>query len=174
MPIVYTLAGLSGLSQPDFVAALGDLYEHSPWVAQGAWAARPFASIDDLLAALSHTMRSATPAQQLALIRAHPELAGRAAVRGELTAHSTSEQHGAGLDQCSPQEFAQIQRLNSAWQHKFGFPFVIAVHGLDRAAIIARMEQRMTQDLPAEKAEALEQIDRIAALRLTRKLMPPD
>ncbi len=170
MTTVHTLAGLSSLSRPDFVAALGDLYEHSPWVAEGAWASRPFASVDALLAALSQAMRSATPAQQLALIRAHPELAGRAAVRGELTADSTSEQHSAGLDQCSPQEFADIQRLNAAWQHKFGFPFVIAVRGLDRAAIIARMEQRLAQDDAAELAEALDQIDRIAALRLAQRL----
>ncbi|GGP28000.1 2-oxo-4-hydroxy-4-carboxy-5-ureidoimidazoline decarboxylase [Silvimonas amylolytica] len=170
MAVIYSLTALSAMSQSDFVAALGDLYEHSPWVAQGAWSARPFATTDALLAAMSYCMRSAGVDQQLALIRAHPELAGRAAVRGELTQDSRSEQTGAGLDQCSPQEFAQIQLLNTAWQQKFGFPFVIAVRGLDRTAIISRMQERLTHDAPTEQAEALNQIDRIAALRLAQRL----
>ncbi|GGP24084.1 2-oxo-4-hydroxy-4-carboxy-5-ureidoimidazoline decarboxylase [Silvimonas iriomotensis] len=170
MATLYTLAGLSTFSQPEFVAALGDLYEHSPWVAADAWQARPFTSVAALQTALSQSMRAAGADQQLALIRAHPELVGRAAVRGELTQDSRSEQAGAGLDQCSAEEFAQIQLLNAAWQQKFGFPFVIAVRGLDRATIIARMQERLAHDAPAEMAEALNQIDRIAALRLAQRL----
>jgi 2-oxo-4-hydroxy-4-carboxy-5-ureidoimidazoline decarboxylase len=172
MTAIHTLATLSAMSRQDFVAALGDLYEHSPWVADGAWLAQPFDSVEALQAALSRSMRSATPEQQMTLIRAHPELAGRAAVRDELTADSTAEQNSAGLNQCSPEEFAQIQQLNAAWQHKFGFPFVIAVRGLDRAAIITQMKRRLASDIKTEFAEALDQIDRIAALRLAQRLAP--
>lgn len=170
MTATYSLQALSSMDEPAFVAALGDLYEHSPWVAAAAWQSRPFNDRSALQAALSQAMQNADPAKQLALIRAHPELAGKAAVRGELTAESQTEQAGAGLDQCSSQEFEEIQMLNHAWQDKFGFPFVIAVRGLTRADIIAAMRKRLAHDKLTEFGEALHQIDRIAELRLVQRL----
>ena len=109
--------------------------------------------------------------QQLALIRAHPQLAGKAAIRGELTDASTREQKGAGLDQCSPEEFARLHALNAAYEEKFGFPFIIAVRGHTRGSIIDAMEQRLANDPMTEHAEALRQISRIARLRLGDKIV---
>jgi 2-oxo-4-hydroxy-4-carboxy-5-ureidoimidazoline decarboxylase len=103
---------------------------------------------------------------QLALIRAHPELAGKAAGRGELTADSTSEQSGAGLTQCTPDEFARLAELNAAYNENFGFPFILAVRGRDRAAILSEFARRVVRDRDAEFKEALTQIARIARLRL--------
>ena len=133
------LADLRDLDAPAFAAALDGVYEHSPWVAGRAHAAGPFTDLAALRAALAAAMWSAEPERQLALIRAHPELAGRApapdadpeAATGELTAASQSEQRGAGLDRCTPDERARLNALNAAYRGKFGFPFVIAVRGLD-------------------------------------------
>ena len=161
-----TLAELNALDRARFVALLGGVFEHSPWVAEAAWDRRPFASLDALHAAMNSVVSAATPERQLALIRAHPELAGKAAVRGELTADSTREQSGAGLTACTPEEFARLQALNREYNTRFGFPFIIAVGGLDRAAIIARFAQRVANDRDAELGEALAQIARIARLRL--------
>jgi len=142
------------------------VFEHSPWVAEGAVAKRPFASIEALHRAMVEVVAGAGEARQLVLIRAHPELAGKAAVRGELTADSRQEQSGAGLTQCSPKEFARLTELNRAYNAKFGFPFIIAVKGFDRAAIIARFAERIERDRASELAEALAQIARIARMRL--------
>ena len=117
---------LSSLSQEEFVAALDGVDEHSPWVAESAWRKRPFKTIADLHRACVQSVREADPEAQLALIRAHPELAGKAAIRGELTADSTREQSGAGLDRCSPEEFQRLTELNRDYAAKFGFPFIIA------------------------------------------------
>jgi len=161
-----TLSEVNALDRGRFVAALGGVFEHSAWVAEAAWPQRPFANLDALHAAMIAAMGEASQDAKLALIRAHPELAGKAAIRGELTADSTREQSGAGLTDCSPQEFTRLQELNRAYTMKFGFPFIIAVKGLDRAAIIARLAQRLERDRPTELAEALSQIARIARLRL--------
>jgi 2-oxo-4-hydroxy-4-carboxy-5-ureidoimidazoline decarboxylase len=161
-----TLAQVNALDRERFVAALGEVFERSPWVAEAAWSMRPFASLDALHAAMVSALRNASAAAQLALIRAHPELAGKAAIRGELTADSRSEQSAAGLDRCSPAEYARLQELNRAYNEKFGFPFVIAVKGLDRAAIIARFADRVERDRAQEFDEALRQIGRIACFRL--------
>ena len=160
-----TVMQLSQMDQAAFVAALEGIFEHSPWVAEHAWVRRPFANREALLGTVVGAMQAAPRNAQLALIRAHPELAGKAAVRGELTAESTREQAGAGLAACSPEEFELIQALNGAYNAKFGFPFIIAVRGLGRADIIAAMERRLGHDPEAEFAEALRQIARIAALR---------
>ncbi len=165
-----TVMQLSQMDQAAFVAALEGIFEHSPWVAEHAWVRRPFASREALLGTLVGAMQAAPRNAQLALIRAHPELAGKAAVRGELTAESTREQAGAGLAACSPEEFELIQALNGAYNAKFGFPFIIAVRGLGRADIIAAMERRLGHDPEAEFAEALRQIARIAALRLEERV----
>ena len=161
-----TLEELNARDRRGFVVALGGVFEDSPWVAEAAWPRHPFATLDALYRAMVDAVRSAGENAQLALIRAHPELAGKAAVRGELTADSTAEQSGAGLTQCSPQEFARLQELNAAYNTKFGFPFIIAVKGLDRAAIIERFAERLERDRATEFEEALQQIARIAWLRL--------
>ena len=165
-----TLDELNAIDAAGFVAALGGVFEHSPWVAEAALAKRPFARVEELHRAMVEAVASAGEERQLALIRAHPELAGKVAVRGELTADSRQEQSGAGLTQCSPQEFARLNELNRAYNAKFGFPFIIAVKGLDRAAIIARFAQRIEHDRSTEFREALEQIARIARLRLDAML----
>jgi len=161
-----TLADLDALDRGAFVAMLGGIFEHSPWVADGAFAARPFASVDALHEAMLAIVRDAGPERQLALLRAHPELAGKAAVRGELTALSTSEQSGAGLAACTPGEFARLQALNARYNETFGFPFILAVQGHDRAGIIAEFARRVEQDRAAEFAECLQQVAKIARFRL--------
>lgn len=161
-----TLDQLNALDRAAFTAQLGGIFEHSPWVAERAWPQRPFASLDALHAAMSAVVAQASSAEQLTLIRAHPELAGKAALRGELTDDSRREQHGAGLDQCSAEEYARLHQLNSDYSTKFGFPFIIAVRGHDRSSIIAQMAARLGNTRAAELAEALRQIERIAQIRL--------
>ena len=165
-----TLAGLHAIDRAGFVRALGGVFEHSPWVADRAFAQRPFATIDALHAAMTRAMHDASRDEKLALIRAHPELAGRAMVRNELTASSTSEQAGAGLAACSPEEYAKLQALNARYNARFGFPFILAVKGYDRAGIIAEFERRVERDAEREFEEALGQIARIARFRLEAML----
>lgn len=147
----------------------GDVYEHSPWVAEAAWQHGLTDAHDapDALAELMGLMlQQASSEQQIKVIQAHPDLAGKAAMAGELTQDSTSEQAGAGLDQCSPEEFARFEYLNTAYKEKFGFPFVIAVKGLDRHDILAAFEERLDNDAATERQTAIEQIIRIAGFRL--------
>lgn len=165
-----TVDDLNRMGLSTFVATLGSVYEHSPWVAEGAAAARPFAHVGAVHAAMSRVVAKAGEAQQLALIRAHPELAGKAMVRKELTADSTGEQMGAGLTQCSPEELARLNALNDRYRAKFGFPFILAVKGYDRAGVIAEFARRVDSDHATEFAESLRQIDRIAGIRLTALL----
>jgi 2-oxo-4-hydroxy-4-carboxy-5-ureidoimidazoline decarboxylase len=160
------LADLSAASREDFVTHLGGVFEHSPWVAERAFERRPFATRAALHAAMVQAVEEAGPERRLALIRVHPELAGRAAVRGEMTDFSKREQGGSGLLDCSPEEFARLQELNSRYVEKFGFPFIIAVRGLDRAAIVGAFARRLENTREAEIAEALRQIARISGLRL--------
>ncbi len=163
---------LSGLPQAAFVARLGDIFEHSPWVPERAWAARPFASIDALHAAMVAAVDQAAEAEQLALICAHPELAGREAAAGTLTTASTGEQRGAGLDQCSAAELQRLRSLNAAYRARFGFPFVIAVKGLSRYQIMDAIEARLEGDRATEFRACLAQIARIARFRLDALLGP--
>jgi 2-oxo-4-hydroxy-4-carboxy-5-ureidoimidazoline decarboxylase len=160
------LASLNQLPKPAFTQTLGAIFEHSPWVAEGAHAAAPFATIEFLHAAMVRVVDHASLEQQLALIRAHPDLAGKAALAGELTAESTSEQKGAGLDRLSAEEYANFHRLNDAYKAKFDFPFIIAVRGYDCHSILAAFETRLLNDAESERAEALRQIARIAGFRL--------
>jgi 2-oxo-4-hydroxy-4-carboxy-5-ureidoimidazoline decarboxylase len=161
-----TLAELNAMERAAFVATLGSIFEHSPWVAEHVADARPFASIDALHDAMVTAVCGAPDEAQLALMRAHPELAGKAAVRRELTAESTREQAGAGLDACSPDEYARLQALNARYNARFGFPFILAVKGFERTAIIAAFEARVARTPGEERAESLRQIARIARLRL--------
>lgn len=159
----------SELSLNAFIDHYGDIYEHSPWVAQAAWEAGLTSAHDapDTLADLMGLqLQQARSGQQISVIQAHPDLAGKAALAGELTQDSTSEQAGAGLDQCSPEEFARFEALNASYKEKFGFPFVIAVKGLDRHAILQAFAERLDNDAATERRTAIEQIIRIARLRL--------
>ena len=166
-----TLDTLNDASTGDFVKALAGTYEHSPWVVERTAAKRPFASPAALKHALVQTVRAASREEQLALLRAHPELTGRAAVAQALTAESASEQSRAGLTACSPEEYATLQRLNAQWNARFGFPFLLAVRGprgtgLSRAQIIAEFERRMAHPIDHEFEECLRQVHRVVELRL--------
>ena len=157
----------STLSEEQFLAVYGGIYEHSPWVAQAVWDARPLPdAVDALHAAMKAAVDAAPRERRLALIRAHPDLAGRAAVAGALSAASTAEQASAGLDRCSPDEVAAFQELNAAYKARFGFPFVIAVRGLDRGDILDAFRRRLANDADTEFDTAIEQIHTIARLRL--------
>jgi len=169
-----TLDTLNAATQEAFVAALAGTYEHSPWVAERAWAARPFSTLTALKHALAGVVREAGAAEQLTLIRAHPELAGKAMVDRTLTAESTNEQGRAGLTACTPEEFARIHALNAAYNAKFGFPFILAVRGprgdgLRKAEIIDTFARRLQHHPDVEQAEALRNIHRIAEIRLNDK-----
>jgi 2-oxo-4-hydroxy-4-carboxy-5-ureidoimidazoline decarboxylase len=166
MSAAITLDALNAMSAADFTDRLGAIFEHSPWVAQRAAAHRPFASVDALHAAMANAVRSASEDERLRLIRAHPELAGRAAVRGELTDESTREQKGAGLDRCSVEEFERMQDLNRRYNEKFGFPFIIAVKGHDRHSILQAFADRLENAKEVEAGESIEQIIRIGGFRL--------
>jgi 2-oxo-4-hydroxy-4-carboxy-5-ureidoimidazoline decarboxylase len=173
MTTTYSLDALNAMTPEAFTDALGAIFEHSPWVAQRAAAGRPFRSVEQLHAAMADAVRKASEAERLALIRAHPELAGKAAVRGELTEESTREQKGAGLDRCSPEEFQQLQDLNRRYNEKFGFPFVIAVKGHDRQSILGHFAARLENAPETEARECIEQIIRIGGFRLADVVVQP-
>lgn len=159
----------SQLSLPLFLARFGGVFEHSPWVAGQAHAAGLDSrcdSLDGLHAAMVRAMRAGSHAQQEALVRAHPDLAGRLALAGELTPESTQEQASAGLDRLSPEELSAFTALNTAYLARFGFPFIMAVKGQNKAAIRAAFERRLGHDSTTEFATALEEIEKIARFRL--------
>jgi N-carbamoyl-L-amino-acid hydrolase len=165
---------LNAASEAEAAKLLDGVYEHSPWIAQAALAERPFKSPAHLKHAMAGVVRNAGRDRQLALIRAHPELAGKAMVSKTLTAESTNEQGKAGLTDCTPEEFAKLQQLNTAYNAKFGFPFILAVRGprgagLSRRQIIETFERRLGNHPDFELAEALRNIHRIAELRLNDK-----
>lgn len=166
------IAELNQLNQTEFTRIIGPIFEHSPWIAETTWSKRPFASIDQLHHALCQTVRAAGEEMQLALIRAHPDLVGRAALSGTLTRESTGEQASAGLNALSPGEIALFQKQNAAYRAKFGFPFVICARLNKKEAILAGFEQRLKNSPPQEIRAALEEIFKIAELRL-RDLTPP-
>ena len=161
-----TLAAVNSLGHDEFVAALGPLFEGSPWIAAETWPARPFASRDALHQALCATMYGAPLEPKLALIRAHPDLAGKAAVARELTVESASEQASAGLDRLTPEEFATFTRLNRAYGDTFGFPFVICVRENTKDSILASFVARLEHPRDQEVETALGEIAKIARLRL--------
>lgn len=159
----------STLSRAAFLAAHGAVYERSPWIAE-ALLERGLTpqhdTVEGLHAALAALVDAAPRACQLALLRAHPDLAGRLAARGGLTPHSAAEQSGAGLDQCSPDELARFTALNLAYRARFGFPFIIAVKGRRRDEILDAFERRLGNDAATEFATALAEVHKIALLRL--------
>jgi len=161
-----TLPELSRLGQADFVRVIGPVFERSPWVAAATWAKRPFADLAALHQALCETVQGAGRDQQLSLIRAHPDLAGRAARAGTLSRESAKEQAGAGLGRLSPDEIALFQKYNEAYQGKFGFPFVICARLNQKQAILAGFARRLQHARAREIKTALEEIFKIAKLRL--------
>ncbi|AKJ31112.1 2-oxo-4-hydroxy-4-carboxy-5-ureidoimidazoline decarboxylase [Caldimonas brevitalea] len=169
-----SLAQLNAADEAGFVALLDGIYEHSPWVAAAAWPRRPYRTLAQLKRSLVQAVRDAGRERQLQLLRAHPELAGKAAVAGQLTAESTDEQARAGLGHCSPAEFGTLQRLNVGYNTRFGWPFILAVRGprgtgLSRSEIISTFERRLDGSVEFEFAECLRNVHRIAELRLNER-----
>jgi OHCU decarboxylase len=157
------------LSRADFIAAFGGIYEHSPWVAErlfDAGLSAHDANPANLARRMAEIVDVAGYDKQMALLCAHPELAGKLAIAGSLTAESTAEQASAKLDQCNAEEFAAFQDLNDRYGKKFGHPFIIAVRGLDRATILAAFGKRVAQSVETEFATALGEVHKIARLRL--------
>jgi 2-oxo-4-hydroxy-4-carboxy-5-ureidoimidazoline decarboxylase len=169
-----SLDSLNRASETEFIAALADIYEHSPWVAKAASARRPFATLAALHEAMMAAVREASEQTRLALVRAHPDLAGKAARAGALTADSTNEQTSVGLDRLSEQEFARFYRLNDAYQSKFGIPFIVCVRRHTKDSILRQFEARLEHGQTDELDAAIGEIFRIAALRLDQKIGAPD
>jgi OHCU decarboxylase len=167
------LRSLNHASALDFVAALASIFEHSPWVAERVVELRPFASGIALHRALCDAVMQAPQAQQLALVRGHPELAGRAAIRGDLTAASSGEQRRAGLADCTPHQLERLNSLNAEYSSRFGFPFVLAVRGHTPESVIAALQRRLSHDVRQELAAALHEIFKIARFRLEDLLQEP-
>jgi 2-oxo-4-hydroxy-4-carboxy-5-ureidoimidazoline decarboxylase len=163
---VTATADVDQMSEEEFVALFGSLFEHSPWVAQEAWRRRPFGSRGALHAAFEDAMGSAPRERQLALIRAHPELAGREAKEGELTEESGSEQAAAGLDRLSSAEHARLEELNRRYRERFGFPMIVCVREHTKDSILAWGNARLERSPDEEVATALGEIAKIADLRL--------
>ena len=166
-----TLSELNSRGEAAFADTLRGIYEHSPWIPQRAAHRRPFATVAALKLALQAAVASATEDEQLGLVRAHPELAGKAAIAGQLTQESSIEQARSGLNLCSAEEFSTLHRLNADYNFKFGFPFILAVkgpdgNGLTRQAVIETFTRRLKNQRADEMAECLRQIHRIAELRL--------
>ena len=157
------------MARDEFVSHFGDVYEHSPWVAEKVYdqgLSQEDNDIENLHLKMASTLLTAQPEQQLALINAHPDLAGRAAVNGKLTAASTAEQAGAGIDQCSPEEFEKFTYYNNSYKDRFNFPFIMAVKGANRYQILESFEMRLGNDSETEFVTALKEINKIAFFRL--------
>jgi 2-oxo-4-hydroxy-4-carboxy-5-ureidoimidazoline decarboxylase len=157
-----TLDELNGLDRARFVAALGWIVEDSPWVAERTWTHRPFATLEHLHAAMTREVAAATAAEQLALLRAHPDLG----TRTKMTDASTGEQARAGLDRLTPEELERLRAANTAYRRKFGYPFLFAVRNSTRVQILDALDERLRNAPEQEFAEALQQVSRIARFRL--------
>jgi 2-oxo-4-hydroxy-4-carboxy-5-ureidoimidazoline decarboxylase len=171
--VTITLDQLNDADAPGFVAAVGDIFEHGAWTAERAWAARPFASVAALHDAMMAAVRAASKAEQVAFLRGHPELGGKGARAGAMTADSVAEQGGLGLNRLSDEEFARFERLNAAYTTKFGFPFIIGVRRHTRDSILSNFERRIRHDAETELATALAEIGHITRLRLVTKIDGP-
>jgi len=166
-----SLAAVNAMSEADFVAAFGGIAEHSPWVAEGTARARPFASRAAMIAAFQAAIGEAGAEAQRALLDAHPDLAGRAAIAGDLTDDSRREQAGAGLDRLTAEEFARFTALNTGYRERFGIPFIFAVRGADKHRILAAFEARIGNAPDVEFATALEQVCRIVGFRIEDRVL---
>ena len=162
------------MGREEFVARFGSLFERSPWIAEGAWRARPFDGLDGLHAAFVRTVREAPEERRVALIGAHPDLAGKAALAGELTEESANEQASAGLDRLSPEEYERFHRLNAAYREKFDLPYVVCVRDNTKETIFAGAERRLSNTREEEVEAALAEISRIGRLRLEDLVEGPE
>ena len=164
-----TLAEINRLALSDWLERLGGVFEHSAWVAERTWKKRPFGSVDDLHAAMLDAVLQARPEEKLALVRAHPELAGAEAREGTLTADSSGEQGRLGFTALTKDEFVKMQEINRRYREKFGFPCIVALRlHAARAAVMAKMQRRLAGDAATELRNALEQIGHIARGRLEK------
>lgn len=170
----HPLDALNKADKQAFLAALGAVYEHAPWVAEAALASRPFKGVAELHAAMERAVRNAAPDRQIALMKGHPDLAGKAARAGDVTAESAAEQAGAGLNRLTEVEYAQFHKLNDAYKARFGFPFIVCVRRHGKESILREFERRLADSPEAELRTAVEEITRIAALRLDEKVSAPD
>jgi len=168
----FTPAQINALSREEFVRVIGPVFEASPWIATATWPQRPFADINQLHEALCRMITNAGKERQVQLINAHPDLVGRAALQGTLTPESTDEQASAGLNRLSADEIALFQTLNQSYREKFGFPFVICARLNKKDAILAGFRTRLNHSRDAEIKTALEEISKIAWLRLKDLVLP--
>jgi 2-oxo-4-hydroxy-4-carboxy-5-ureidoimidazoline decarboxylase len=166
----YSLGEINAMPAADFAAALGDVFEQAPWVAERAAADRPYPTVAALHDGLMQAVHGVSVATQLAFVRGHPELGGKLARAGPMTAASRSEQGGLGLDRLDDEEFARFARLNAAYRERFGFPFIICVRRHTRGSILAEFERRVGNDPATELATALAEIGHITRLRLEAKV----
>ena len=164
--MVLTVDDLNRMGVSEFTAAFGDVAEHSPWVAARAAGARPFAGRDAVAQAFAAALRGAARDEQLAVLRAHPDLAGRAAVAGELAEDSRREQAGAGLDRLTPAEFERFTALNAAYRERFAIPFIFAVKGATKEMILAAFEERIANGPEVEHENAIDNVCRIMRFRI--------
>ena len=164
-----TLVELNASDRDRFVATIGWVFEHSPWVAERVWERRPFSSVEELHAAMVAEVSAARPEEQMALLRAHPDLGARARISDA----STGEQAGAGLDRLTPGEFERLQQLNSAYRARFGFPFLFAVRGSTKHDVLGTLAERLSASPADERVEALRQVSRIAWFRLQDAISSP-
>jgi 2-oxo-4-hydroxy-4-carboxy-5-ureidoimidazoline decarboxylase len=165
------LAELNALAEREFVALLGGVFEHSPWIAQGAWRKRPFSSVDDLHRSMMQVVHGAAKVDQVQLVRAHPELAGAETKASTLTVDSSSEQARLGFTRLSSEELRRMAELNRAYRERFGFPCIVALRlHATRDSVIAEMQRRIGNDSEAELKTALEQIAHITRGRLAKLL----
>ncbi|MFT4115139.1 2-oxo-4-hydroxy-4-carboxy-5-ureidoimidazoline decarboxylase [Bradyrhizobium sp.] len=169
-----TLSDLNTASAADFVAALANVVEYSPWIAEQVAGQRPFAGINDLYAALKAAIQSAEPDVQLALIRAHPDLADKTQRAAGLTVESNEEQNSAGLDRLSDAEYAAFERVNNAYRDKFGIPYIVCVRRHSKDSILRDFETRLRNIAKTETRRAIEEIGRISALRLDQLVIADD
>jgi 2-oxo-4-hydroxy-4-carboxy-5-ureidoimidazoline decarboxylase len=169
-----TLHSLNATDKAGFVAALGDIYEHAPWVAQAVHEKRPFASLAALHEAMTAAVRAAPAEQRTALLKGHPDLAGKAARAGAMTSDSKAEQASAGLDRLTDAEFKEFHRLNKAYGQKFGIPFIVCVRRHSKDSILHEFARRLHNNAAAETKTALTEVFRIAALRLDQRVESAD
>jgi 2-oxo-4-hydroxy-4-carboxy-5-ureidoimidazoline decarboxylase len=168
------LSELNACSKDDFVAALANIFEYSPWIAEQAAAARPFAGVKALLSAMKNAVDLAPAEQQMALIKAHPDLANKTQRAAGLTAESTAEQNSLGLDRLSDAEYEAFERVNNAYRAKFGFPYIVCVRRHTRDSVLRDFERRLPNDVATETQTSIREICRIAALRLDQLVVSDD
>src|SRR6202011_5325893 len=168
------LSELNACSNADFVGALANIFEYSPWIAEQIASARPFAGVNQLIAAMTAAVDRAAPEVRLALIKAHPDLADKTQRAAGLTAESNAEQNSAGLDRLSDAEYEAFERVNNAYRAKFGFPYIVCVRRQTKDSILRDFERRLPNDVQAETQTSIEEICRIAALRLDQLVASDD